>query len=112
MSEMAEELNEAIERAKESRQNAVIAFLVAVTATFMALSNVKGGNIVQAMALDQSRAVDSWAYYQAKSTKMNLAEVMLDQLNLQYALTPASADAARTLLEKRMASYRGDVERY
>jgi len=39
---------------------------VAVAATFMALCNVKDGNIVQAMAQAQANSVDAWAYYQAK----------------------------------------------
>ena len=49
----------------------------------MALCNVKDGNIVQAMAQAQANSVDAWSYYQAKSTKQNLAEGMVDQLTIQ-----------------------------
>ena len=63
-----------------SRLDAYIALLVAITATFMALCNVKDGNIVQGMAQAQSGAIDAWSYYQAKSTKQSLAEATLDQI--------------------------------
>ena len=46
MSEIADTINEAVEHASESRLNSIIAALVAIAATFMALCNVKDGNIV------------------------------------------------------------------
>lgn len=57
------------QHAADSRFNGFIALFVAVVATFMALCNVKDGNVVQAMQQSQARAVDQWAYYQSKSTK-------------------------------------------
>jgi hypothetical protein len=110
MSDLAETVNEAIDKVHESRLHSVIAVIVAVTATFMALCNVKDGNVVQAMAQDQSKEVDAWAYYQAKSTKLNLAEAMLDQLTVQRAL--ATASEARTLLDRKIVEYQGQVKRY
>jgi hypothetical protein len=110
MSDLADTVTEAVEKASESRLHSLIAILVAVTATFMALCNVKDGNVVQAMAQDQSKAVDSWAFYQAKSTKLNLAEAMLDQLTVQRSL--ATSAEARTLLDKKITEYQGQVQRY
>ena len=87
MSEINETIAEAVEKAEASRDtlNNVIAILVAVFATFMALGNIKDGNIVQAMSQDQSKAVDQWSYYQAKGMKQNLAESVLDQLQIRKA---------------------------
>jgi hypothetical protein len=110
MSELAETVNEAIEKGSTNRLHSIIAILVAITATFMALCNVKDGNVVQAMAQDQSKAVDAWAFYQAKSTKLNLAEAMLDQLTVQRAL--ASGQEARTLLDGKITEYRAQTVRY
>jgi uncharacterized protein DUF4337 len=110
MSDLAETVNEAIEKASESRLHSIIAILVAVTATFMALCNVKDGNVVQAMAQDQSKEVDSWAYYQAKSTKLNLSEAMLDQMTVQRAL--ATSNDARALLDRKITEYAAQVQRY
>src|SRR3954465_456715 len=110
MRDLADTVNEAMDKASESRLHSIIAILVAVTATFMALCNVKDGNVVQAMSQDQSKAVDAWAYYQAKGTKLNLAEAMLDQLTVQRALS-SGADA-RALLDRKITEYGAQVQRY
>jgi hypothetical protein len=111
MPELGETVQEAVEKGAESRLNTIIASLVAVTATFMALCNVKGGNVVQAMAKAQVNAVDTWGYYQAKSTKQALAESVAEQLNFtreaQAGKTPQLAQ-----LDQRIAEYRTRVSRY
>ncbi len=113
MTEIGETVGEAIEKGVESRLNAIIAALVAVTATFMAVCNVKGGNVVQAMTRAQANAVDTWAYYQAKSTKQNLAEAMTDELATQRDMLPSAATASqRSTLDKRIAEYQANVKRY
>lgn len=63
--------------------NSRVALMVAITATFMALCNVKDGNIVQAMSQAQAHAIDAWSYFQAKSTKESIAENSLKLLKLQ-----------------------------
>ncbi|HJZ87457.1 MAG TPA: DUF4337 domain-containing protein, partial [Polyangia bacterium] len=113
MTEIGETIGEAIEKGVESRLNAIIAALVAVTATFMAVCNVKGGNVVQAMTRAQANAVDTWAYYQAKSTKQNLAEAMSDEMATQRDMLPSAATASqRSTLDKRIADYQANVKRY
>jgi hypothetical protein len=110
MSDLADTVNEAIDKASESRLHSIIAILVAVTATFMALCNVKDGNVVQAMSQDQSKAVDAWGYYQAKGTKLNLAEAMLDQLTVQRSL--ATTAEARAILDRKIGEYGQHVQHY
>ncbi len=109
MSELADTVSEGIEHGSESRLNAAVALLVALTATFMALCNVKAGNIGQAMAEAQSKVVDTWSYYQAKSTKQNLAEATIDQMR---AMELIAAPDARATLEKTIADYTSRVQRY
>ena len=70
-------------QAPESPLNTRIAIIVAFTATFMALCNVKGGNISQAMAHAQAQSIDAWAFFQAKSTKQALTENTLEILRVQ-----------------------------
>src|SRR4051812_7326096 len=82
MGELDEKISESLEKARESRLNTVVAAFVAISATFMALANVKDGNIVQAMAQAQANGVDAWAYYQAKGTKQNLAVAAREQIEL------------------------------
>ena len=111
MSDLADTVSEAVERsrgearlrrrrrgrrpARRSRMNlnSAVAISVAITATFVALCNVKDGNIVQAMQQAQASAIDAWAYYQAKGTKLNIAESALDALRLQRDTGGARAHA-------------------
>jgi hypothetical protein len=113
MAEIADTVSEAIEEGGHGgRMNSIIALLVAVTATFMALCNVKDGNVVQAMAQDQASAVDAWAYYQAKGTKQNLAEATLDQLTLERDLRPELSAEGRARLDAKIAEYAANVKKY
>ena len=73
MGDLDETITSAVELAGDSRLNSIVAILVALAATLMGLDNIKDGNITQAMAQAQTRAVDAWSFYQAKSTKQNLA---------------------------------------
>jgi hypothetical protein len=112
MSELADTIGEAVERGSGDRLNSIIALMVAVTATFMALCNVKDGNIVQAMEEDQANAVDEWSLYQSKGTKLNLAESTLDQLTLERDLHPELSPDARARIEKKMAEYVVRIKTY
>jgi len=114
MADIKDSIEEVIEKAERTpdRLNSVIAVLVALLATVMALFNVKDGNIVQAMSQAQARAVDAWSYFQAKSTKQSLAETMVDQLTFQRQRGPELTPEAIALLDKQIEFYRGKVNRY
>jgi hypothetical protein len=109
--DLDETIGGAVEQASASRLNSVIALLVAIAATLMALDNIKDGNIGQAMAQAQAHAVDAWSYYQSKSTKQNLAEATLDTLEAMRGAAAAGSPAAADL-DKRIASYHVQVARY
>lgn len=113
MSDIADTVSEPVEQASESRLHSAIALLVAITATFMALSGVKAGNLGQAMAEAQAKTVNGWSYFQAKSTKQNLAEATLTQLQVQRAVGATTlAPAALADLDARIAQYGTNVKRY
>ncbi|MBI3720304.1 MAG: DUF4337 domain-containing protein [Sphingobacteriales bacterium] len=80
MSEISETIQESVEQGKKNKINSMVAVVVAITATFMALCNVKDGNIVQAMEEAQAHSIDAWSYYQAKSTKQSITENSLEIL--------------------------------
>jgi hypothetical protein len=109
MSDISDTINEAVEHA-DSRLNSIIAALVALAATFMALCNVKDGNIVQGMAQAQANAVDQWSYYQAKGMKQNLAEATLDQLQLQRTMLTDPKFAP--MLDAKIAVCQKQVKKY
>jgi hypothetical protein len=112
MGEIDEKITEAIEKASESRLNSVIAVLVAVTATLMALNNVKDGNIVQAMQQAQAKSVDEWAHYQAEGTKANLATASREQVELMRDTTPGATPETKALFQKRIDEYNTQEKKY
>jgi uncharacterized protein DUF4337 len=115
MGEIGETIQESMERASEarlSRLNSVVAALVAVVATLMAIFNIKDGNVVQAMTQAQTARVETWAHYQAKSTKQNLCESMVDQLTVERDLDESRSPAGRKLLDDRIEHYRAEARRY
>ena len=119
MSELADSVTEAVERSHESggeaggsNLNGLVAISVAVVATFMALCNVKDGNIGQAMEEAQASSVDAWAYFQAKGTKLNIAESARDTLILQREIAPSMTPEARALVDKKIADYDAKIRVY
>lgn len=89
--------------AKDKRLNRSIAITVVVLSVFMGLSNIKDGNIVQAMQQAQSDSVDQWNEYQATRTKIRITEVARTQL-----AATASGEAAAPAL----AGFAADIARY
>jgi hypothetical protein len=107
MPELGEEISEAIEKAGESRLGSIVALLVALAATFVALASVKDRNLTLGMNQAQAKAIDTWNYYQAKSMKQNLAEATLDEL---LALKGSSGGTGET--DKRIEAYQRQINRY
>ena len=100
------------DHAADSRLNGFVALFVAVVATFMALCNVKDGNVVQAMQQSQAKAVDQWAYYQSKSTKQHIAENSADMLRMQLELSPGVKPEARAKVEAKLAALEAAARKY
>ena len=102
MTDISEAIQQPIEEASKSRINAFVALFVAITATFMAICNVKDGNIVQAMDQAQAHSIDAWSYFQAKSTKQATVESVLELAKLQRS------SGSEELIKK----YEAQVSRY
>src|SRR5262249_28265006 len=112
MADISDIVSDAVDKAKDSRLNSIIAVLVSLSATFMALCNVKDGNIVQPMAQAQANGVDAWAYYQSKSTKQHLAEGILDQLEIQRDTATNLTPDGRALYDRKIADYKAKAKQY
>ncbi len=104
MDDLSDAIQESVERAKESKLNSFIALAVAISATFMAVCNIKDGNIVQAMSQAQAHSVDAWAYYQAKSTKQLVTENTL----LLVSSNKFVNDEQKKKLENKISQYEKD----
>lgn len=113
MGDASEAISEAVEKAGEegSKLSTAVAVAVAILATFLAVCNVKDGNVAQSMAKAQAASVDQWAYYQAKGTKQNLAEVAASQLELERDVQATTPETRKTFDDK-IAYFRGEASRY
>lgn len=100
MNDVTETIQETIEQAGEGKLNSKIAIMVAVVATIMAICNIKGGNIVQAMGQAQSHSLNAWSYFQAKSTKQSIAENSLELLKSEGRKDKLSNDLIKVYNDK------------
>jgi hypothetical protein len=92
--------------AKDKRLNRLVAITVVVLSVFMGLSNIKDGNIVQAMQQAQANAVDRWGEYQATRTKTHVAEAARTTIASLSDARPSPQAAAA------LAEFDADILRY
>jgi uncharacterized protein DUF4337 len=113
MAEALERVKDEVhEHAPESRLNGVVALFVVVAATFMALCNVKDGNIVQAMQQSQAKAIDQWNFYQASSMKQHIAENTADLLRVQLEMAVGLSPEQRTKVEAKITAQEAAAKRH
>ena len=58
----------------DRKLNRLVAMTVVILSVFMAVANIKDDNLVQAMQLAKSDAIDTWSEYQATRTKAHIVE--------------------------------------
>ena len=113
MAEVSEVVQDAGDKAEPAGWlNSAAAIAVALSATFMALCNVKDDNVGQAMAAAQAAGIDEWAYFQAKSMKQNMAEATADQLAIQRDLAVGMGADQQALLARKIEEYTAKAKRY
>jgi hypothetical protein len=88
------------------RLNNLVAITVVILSVFMAVSNVKSGNIGQNMALEKADAVDTWSEYQSAKLKLHLAENSRAQLDL------VAGEAGSERVAKEKARLEGAIRKY
>ncbi len=87
----AEELKEAAERAKESKELAPVSLTMAIFAVLVATVTLLGHRAHTEEILLQTKATDEWSYYQAKNMRRNNLEALDDVLTALQ-----NTDAQRT----------------
>ena len=96
MEELGENVEDAVKDGggrDEGRLNNLIAILVVLTATIMALTSIKGAVVLQEASILHTEINDAWDYYEAKSVKGHLAENTLDLLRALAVRDPGTARA-------------------
>lgn len=114
MAEIGEIIEEAVHEhvhggeASGHSLNSKVGVAVAITATVMALMNIRSQDVVQDMALTSSEVNNAWAYFQSKSLKQHLAEN--SRALLESGATVAGAAGAQ--LQPTIDRYASEVVRY
>ena len=80
----------------DRKLNRLVAMTVVILSVFMAVANIKDDNLVQAMQLAKSDAIDTWSEYQATKTKAHIVETAKAEIAVIAGATPSVA--ARTAL--------------
>src|SRR5947208_4269409 len=88
--------------AARSRLNTLVAISVALLATFMGICKVKDDNIVQAMQQAQADKIDSYAWYQARNIREEVANSTVAQLKVLQA---SASPQAQSLVQDQIKTY-------
>src|SRR5947208_476212 len=88
--------------AARSRLNTLVAISVALLATFMGICKVKDDNIVQAMQQAQADKIDSYAWYQARNIREEVANSTVAQLKVLQA---SASPQAQSVVQDQIKTY-------
>lgn len=105
MSEELTELQEHAEHAKHDPTLAPISVTMAMLAVLVAVITLLGHRAHTEEVVQQAKASDQWAYYQAKNIRRHTDELFTDLTSIQ-----ATTDAAA--LAKLREKYSGEAARY
>ncbi len=93
---------------KKNQLNNYVAITVVLFVTFMGVCQVKSGNVVQAMQKAQADRIDTWAFYQARNMRAEVAKSTIAQLKLQVQTLQTQPQPQPKLL----AAYGKEIANY
>ena len=98
---IAELKEDRAEQAGNDKFNNGAALMIAVMAAVLAIGGLGGGNATDDMVINNIRASDTWAFYQAKNVRQTMYEIELAELQSRPAPD-----------ESRIADYEATIARY
>ncbi len=105
MTEPIHELHEHAEKAREDSGLVGATFTMSVMAVLVAAISVLGHRAHTATLLDQTKAADAWAEYQARNIRRHTDQLFLDL----FSVVPVKDSAQAGRLKQE---YSGEVQRY
>lgn len=100
---------EAVELDEAAKVNKRVALLIAILALCLALSDLGGGNADNDAVEHNVQSANLWAFYQAKTIRRTSTLLAAEEMETRYA---EASPASRELMEKRVAEWRKNAERY
>ena len=105
-------MDDDLPQSSDKTLNRMVALTVVILSVFMGLANIKDDNLVQAMQLAKSDAVDTWSEYQASRTKLHVAQTARIEMAMIAGATPTSAaQAAIAGMDAEIAKYTNEAPR-
>jgi NAD(P)H-dependent FMN reductase len=105
MSESIHEMHEHAEKAREASGLVLATFTMSVMAVLVAAISVLGHRAHTRTLLDQTKATDTWAEYQARNIRRHNNQLFIDLDSIMVIKNPTQA----AVLERK---YGADVQRY
>ena len=102
----ADELKEAAERARESKQLAPVSLTMAILAVLVATVSLLGHRAHTEELLAQTRATDQWSYYQAKNMRRNNLEALDEVLTTMEGTKADRTAEVRKHFHEEIEKYR------
>ena len=100
------------EGGRDRALNRLVAVTVVILSVFMAVANIKDDNLVQAMQLAKSDAIDTWSEYQATRTKAHIVETAQAEMALIAGEAPSvAARTALVSMDAEAAKYAAETPR-
>lgn len=95
---------------KDKTLNRLVAITVVTLSVFMAVANIKDDNLVQAMQLAKSNAIDTWSEYQATRTKAHIVDTARTEMALIAGDKPSpAAVVALASMDKEAKKYAAEA---
>ncbi|HLL46245.1 MAG TPA: DUF4337 domain-containing protein [Longimicrobiaceae bacterium] len=95
------------------RFRSVVALVIAVLATLLAVASLGGGNVSEEVVNSNIHASDTWAFYQAKNIRQTSMNLAADEMEATLLASGASlSPEARRDIEAKVARYRATSARY
>jgi len=106
-----QDVADAVEVGKRQRDR-LIAVYIGVLAVILAVAGVGGGNATKDATARNIEAANTWAFFQAKNIRRHEIRLMISEFEVLLATQPGMPEAARAMLDERMAKLRADEARY
>ncbi len=104
------DLVEAIDSDKTNRDR-LIAVYIGILAVLLAVCGVGGGNAMKDATARNIEASNTWAFFQAKNIRRHELRLQIGEFEVLLASDPQLPEAARKLIDEKIAKYRKDEAR-
>jgi hypothetical protein len=98
---------------KKEQWMSYLALSTVILAVCATMATFKGGGCSTKAVMSQSQASDQWAFFQAKSVKLNLYEIQREKIQMEMlALNEKTAGPTLAAYRKKIEDYTKKIEKY